>query len=205
MAERALTANAAAPAPERGLLALRPALAVAVLYAGARIITTVFLIIAAELSGPTSRFGPDATLGTLSMGWDAQWYWVVATSGYPTDLPLDDAGNVTNNAWAFMPVYPALSRALSVVLGGQYPLAAVMLAIVAGYLACLVLFHLLRERIGKGAALWAVALLAASPLGAIFQMGYAESLFLLWLFLALLALVLTVIEVRRTPGTANPA
>lgn len=189
MAERALTADAAAPAPERGLLALHPALAVAVLYAGARIITTVFLIIAAELSGPTSRFGADATLGTLSMGWDAQWYWVVATSGYPTDLPLDDAGNVTNNAWAFMPVYPALSRALSVVLGGQYPLAAVMLAIVAGYLACLVLFHLLRERIGKGTALWAVALLAASPLGAIFQMGYAESLFLLWLFLALWLLV----------------
>ncbi|MGO8608843.1 hypothetical protein ACC848_38380, partial [Rhizobium johnstonii] len=95
----------------------------------ARVITTGFLLLAAELSGPTSRFGADATLGSLSMGWDGQWYWLVGTTGYPSTLPLDDTGNVTQNTWAFMPIYPALSRALSVVLG-SYPLAAVLLALV---------------------------------------------------------------------------
>jgi hypothetical protein len=55
--------------------------------------------------------------------------------------------------------------------------------------ACLVFFHLLREKLTADTALWAVALLAASPLAALFQMGYAESLFLLWLFLALWLLV----------------
>ncbi|MFT3799523.1 hypothetical protein [Microbacterium sp.] len=123
------------------------------------------------------------------MGWDGQWYWVVGVDGYPADLPVDDAGNVTQNAWAFMPLYPALSRALATVFGGNYPLAAVVLAIVAGYFACLVLFHLLRERVGASTSMWAVALLAAGPLAALFQMGYAESLFLLWLFLALSCLV----------------
>ena len=193
MAERALT-DAGVPArgwsPVDRLGRLRPALAVAVVYVAARVVTTVFLAIAAELSGPTSRFGADANIGTLSMGWDAQWYWVVGTAGYPDQLPVDGAGHVMQNAWAFMPLYPALTRALSVVLGGNYPLAAVVLAIVAGYFACLVLFHLLRARIDAAAALWAVALLAASPLAALFQMGYAESLFLLWLFLALRCLQL---------------
>jgi len=172
-----------------GLLRLRPALAVGAVYVAARLVTTVFLLIAAELSAPTSRFGADATIGTLSMGWDAQWYWVVGSAGYPDHLPVDAAGQVTQNAWAFMPVYPALTRALSVVFLGNYPLAAVVLAIVAGYLACLVFFHLLREKLDPRAALWAVALLAASPLGALFQMGYAESLFLLWLFLSLRCLI----------------
>ncbi len=175
--------------PTARLLALRPALAVAAVYVAARIVTTVFLLIAAGLSGPTSRFGADATIGTLSMGWDAQWYWVVGSAGYPDRLPVDSTGHVTQNAWAFMPLYPALTRALAVVLAGNYPLAAVVLAIVAGYLACLVLFHLLRERLDASASLWAVALLAASPLAALFQMGYAESLFLLWLFLGLWCLM----------------
>ena len=166
---------------------LRPALAVAAIYLVARVITTVFLVIGADIS--SRRTGEAATIGSLSMRWDGQWYWVVASSGYPTDLPLDAAGNVTQNAWAFMPLYPAVSRALSTVLGGQYPLAAIVVSLVAGYFACLALFHLLRERIDPTAAMWAVAFLAAGPLAALFQMGYAESLFLLWLLLALLVLV----------------
>ncbi len=166
----------------------RPAVQIALVYLAARAVTTTFLLIAAELSGPASRFGADATLGTLSMGWDGQWYWLVGTAGYPSTLPLDAAGNVTQNAWAFMPLYPALSRALSVVVG-SYPLAAVLVALVAGYTACLALFHLLWLRIDRVSAMWAVALFAAGPLGALFQMGYAESLFLTWLLFALWALL----------------
>jgi hypothetical protein len=65
----------------------------------------------------------------------------------------------------------------------------VALALAAGYAASVVLFLMLRERIGETAALWAVVLFANGPLAALFQMGYAESLGLLWLFLALWALV----------------
>lgn len=161
---------------------------VAVVYVVARLITTLFLLLAAELSGPASRFGADADIASLSMGWDAQWYRIVATDGYPRTLPVDESGMVTQNTWAFMPVFPALARVLGVVPAG-YPVAAVLLALVAGYLACLVLYRLLRERIDGTSALWAVALFTAGPLGALFQMGYAETLFLLWLFLALWCLM----------------
>lgn len=168
-------------------LMLRPAIAIAAIYLAARILTTIFLAVGAGIA--TRATGTEATIGSLAMRWDGQWYWVVGTAGYPADLPLDAAGDVTQNAWAFMPLYPALSRALSVVLGGQYPLAAITVSVVAGYFACLVLFHLLRARIDDAAALWATAFVAAGPLAALFQMGYAESLFLLWLFLALLVVV----------------
>lgn len=47
------------------------------------------------------------------------------------------------------------------------------------------LHRLLRERIGDSAALWAVVFFAAGPIAAMFQVGYAETLFLLLLFLAL--------------------
>lgn len=162
---------------------LRPALAVAAVYLIARAITTVFLLVGAAMAGN------GATIGSLAMRWDGQWYWVVATAGYPSELPLDDGGEVTQNAWAFMPLYPFLARVLATVLGGQYPVAAIVLSLLAGYVACLAMFHLLRERVDAVTAMWAVALLAAGPLAALFQMGYAESLFLMWLMLALLALV----------------
>ncbi|WP_028497427.1 hypothetical protein [Microbacterium sp. 11MF] len=161
---------------------------VAAVYVSARLLTTLFFWIAAELSGPTSRFGADASISSLAMGWDSQWYWVIADQGYPSALPVTDAGQVTENAWAFLPLYPWLARALGTVLGG-YPAGAIVLALVAGYAASVALFLLLRGRIGETAALWAVVFFANGPLAALFQMGYAESLGLLWLFLALWALV----------------
>ena len=160
---------------------------VAAVYLSARLVTTLFFWAAASLSGPTSRFGADATIPSLAMGWDAQWYWVIADRGYPSELPVNDSGQVTENAWAFMPLFPVLARTLGAVLGG-YPAGAVVLALVAGYAASVVLFLLLRGRLGETASLWAVVLFANGPLAALFQMGYAESLGLLWLFLALWAL-----------------
>ncbi len=172
--------------PRHFLTRLPSAGAIAVIYAAARLTTTGFFLLAAQLSGPASRFGVQPSLGALAMGWDAQWYWTIAYSGYPTTLPTDAAGIVAENAWAFMPIYPWVSNALGSVIGG-YPIAAPVVSLIAGYLACLALAALLRSRLDPAATLWAVAFFAAGPLAAIFQTGYAESLFLLWLFLALLA------------------
>lgn len=161
---------------------------VALLYVAARVVTTLFFWAAASLSGPGSRFGADATISSLAMGWDSQWYWLIAVQGYPSVLPTTDAGQVTENAWAFLPLYPWLANALGSLLGG-YPTGAIVLSVVAGYAASVVLFVILRDRIGDTAALWAVVFFANGPLAALFQMGYAESLLLVWLFLALLALI----------------
>ncbi|MCT1478499.1 hypothetical protein [Microbacterium sp. p3-SID336] len=160
------------------------AVRIAVVYLLARVVTTGFLIAAAGLSTVFSRFGDDAGLIDFILGWDAQWYWQVAVHGYPTELPLTDAGEVAENAWAFMPVFAYAANALGFLLG-SWGAGAFLLAFVAGYLACLALHRLLRDRIGAGAALWSVVFFASGPLAALFQVGYAEALFLLLLFLAL--------------------
>ncbi|MCT9820460.1 hypothetical protein N3K63_09225 [Microbacterium sp. W1N] len=157
---------------------------IALIYLAARAVTTVLLVIAAELSTPASRFGADATIGTFVLGWDAQWYQFISDYGYPSTLPLDDAGVVTTNQWAFMPLFPVLARVIGLPFG-SYGVGALLLALAAGYGACLALYHLLRGRLDESAALWAVVFLASMPLAALFQVGYAEGLFLLLLLLAL--------------------
>ncbi|KJQ53601.1 hypothetical protein [Microbacterium sp. SA39] len=160
------------------------ALRIAVVYLAARLVTTGFLIAAASLSTSSSRFGADAGLTDFVVGWDAQWYWLVAESGYPAVLPLTESGDVAENPWAFMPVFAYAAKAIGFVLG-SWGAGALVLSSVAGYLACLALHRLLRDRIGVSAAMWAVVFFAAGPLAAMFQVGYAETLFLLLLFLAL--------------------
>ncbi len=67
----------------------------------------------------------------------------------------------------------------------SWGIGAFLVSMVAGYLACLVLYRMLRMRIDTTAATWAALFFAAGPLAALFHVGYAESLFLLWLFLSL--------------------
>ncbi|MFF1542020.1 hypothetical protein ACFVWL_18255 [Microbacterium sp. NPDC058269] len=164
------------------------ALRVAVIYLVARVVTTAFLIIAASLSTSFSRFGAGAGLIDFILGWDAQWYWLVAENGYPTELPLTESGDVAENAWAFMPVFAYAAKGIGLLLG-SWGAGALPLSLVAGYLACLALHRLLRDRVGNSGAMWAVVFFAAGPIAAMFQVGYAETLFLLLLFLALDATV----------------
>lgn len=173
----------------RGVWGRLPAAAqIGILYVLARLVTTGFFLSAAMASGPASRYGENPSLGGLALGWDAQWYWYVAVHGYPATLPLTESGQVAENQWAFMPIYAYLSQWLGFPFG-SWGAGAVLISLVAGYLACVVLFRMLRPKTGDGAALWAVVFFACGPLAALFQIGYAESLFLLWLFLALRAVM----------------
>ena len=176
MAHRILTRSA------RAWASLPVVVRIAVIYLVARAITTGFLLLAAGISTEASRFGADADLADFVLGWDAQWYWLVAESGYPADLPLTDSGEIAENAWAFMPVYAYLAKIVGI---GVWGAGALVISLVSGYLACLALHRLLRDRIGRSAALWAVTFFAMGPLAALFQVGYAESLFVLLLLIAL--------------------
>lgn len=157
---------------------------IAIVYVAARLVTTGFFLLASALSGPGSRYGLAPSLGELSLGWDAQWYWLAAVSGYPSDLPITTTGHVAENAWAFMPLYAYLAAGLGTLLG-SWGAGAVAISLASGYGACVVLHALLRDRIGASAAMWAVVFFACGPLAAMFQVGYAEALFLFLLFAAL--------------------
>ncbi len=161
-----------------------PAVRIAVVYAAARVVTTLFFLLAGAMSTESSRHGVAPGLGTLVLGWDATWYWLIAEQGYPTDLPLDAEGHVAENAWAFMPIFPFVAKVVGLPFGA-WGAGAFLVALAAGYGCCLALYALLRDRIGSAAASWSVVLFASAPLAAMLQVGYAESLFLLWLLLAL--------------------
>lgn len=179
-----MTAPAAITTTANAWTRLPVAARIAVVYVIARLITTAFFLFAASLSTEGSRFGIAPSLSDLAIGWDAQWYWTVAVSGYPSQLPLAEAGHIAENAWAFMPLYAYLSAGLGFFLG-SWGTGAVVVSLVAGYGACVVLHAMLRERIGGDAAMWAVVLFSCGPLAALFQVGYAETLFLFLLFLSI--------------------
>ena len=183
MAELILTAG-----PGRGAKVVRAwahlpvAGRIAIIYLIARLVTTGFLVIASTVSPPSSRFGMTPTLGEYVLGWDARWYWWVAENGYPAALPVTPTGEVVENAWAFMPVYAYLAK---IVGFGDWGTGALLISLIAGFLACLALHRLLRPRIGSAAAMWAVVFFANGPLAALFQVGYAETLFVMMLLIAL--------------------
>lgn len=178
--------EAAAPlvTPTRRWSQWPAAVRIGIIYLAARLMTTAFLGIATTMAAPTSRFGKGATIGDYLLGWDAQWYWFTALNGYPSSLPLTGVGQVAENQWAFMPLFAYLAQGIGVVFG-SWGAGAVIISLVAGYFSSLVLYRMMRLRLDRSAATWAVLFFACGPLAAIFQIGYAESLFLLWLFLAL--------------------
>lgn len=160
------------------------AVRVGIIYFSARVLTAIFFLLAAELSGFDSRFGVDPSPGDLILGWDSRWYWIVAETGYPSELPLTDSGAVGENQWAFMPIYAYLAKVVALPFG-HWVVGAFLVSVLSGYAASIVLFLLLRDKIGENAAMWSVVFFASGPLAALFQVGYAELLFMLWLLLSL--------------------
>ncbi len=145
--------------------------------------------VATAAGWPFASYRRDPSFFTFSGSWDASFYRTIAERGYPTTIPVDEAGHVLPNAWAFLPVFPWLARVVMPVVGGSFWIAGVLVAILAGAGACVVLYRLVRAVRDDRAARWATALVAFGPTGFLFQVAYAESLFLLLLFAALLALV----------------
>ncbi|WP_229386203.1 hypothetical protein [Microbacterium allomyrinae] len=164
----------------RGRIALR----IGLIYLTARVVTTAFLFLAAELATSGTRLGEGAGIGDAVTAWDSQWYWYLSEAGYPSELPRTDSGEIAENAWAFMPLFAYLAKVVGLPFG-SWAAGAFIVSIAAGYAASLVLYHLLRLRLDATTSTWAVVFFAFGPLAALFQVGYAESLNLLWLFLAL--------------------
>lgn len=175
--------------------ALRPwhrhwVLAVLAVFAASRVVSTAILLLYARAQ-PANGW-TDAAPGYFEFAnlWDGHWYERIADSGYPERLPRSEDGHVTENAWAFMPVYPLVVRALMLLTGFEWPVAAVTVSVLAGAGAALVFFVLMRQVLGDpGRALFAVALLCFGVVSPLFQVAYAESLHLLLLFTALVLVV----------------
>ncbi|WIB13508.1 hypothetical protein [Curtobacterium sp. MCPF17_052] len=131
----------------------------------------------------------DPSFATFSGSWDASFYRTIAEHGYPHVLPTDGSGHVVPNPWAFLPLFPGVVRAVMSATGASFWVAGVLVASACGAGACVVLFRLVLAVADARRARWATALFAFGATGYLLQVAYAESMFLLLLFGALLALV----------------
>ena len=159
------------------------------IYVASRALTTLLMVLSArgQIRSPWADASP--TYLRFATFWDAGWYRDILTSGYPSVLPVDAAGHVQANAWAFMPVYPAVVGAVQQVTGASFAVAAVAVSVVAGAGAVLVLHRLLSRFLSPSSVMTAVVIVCVAPVSPLFQVAYAESLQTLLLLTALLLLV----------------
>lgn len=154
-------------------------------FAAARIVTTGILLVVAAGQPANAWTGPSPGYADFASIWDGRWYNIVAEVGYPSELPLTADGHVTENAWAFMPVYPVVVRLLMVLTGLPWAPAAVVISLACGFGFAVLAARLFRLVLDPGTALFAVVLCSVAPVSPILQVAYAESMHLLLLAWAL--------------------
>lgn len=158
-----------------------------VVYFASRVVTMAIMAAVVQTQPPSEwSGGAEPTLRDFLNFWDAGWYQRIAEDGYPGQLPLDEAGNVIQNAWAFYPLHAWITRDIVTLTGMEYYDASPLVATVSGALASVAILFLFRQLTTAGAALAGLAFVFFFPTAAVFSVGYAESMTELALALALL-------------------
>ena len=134
--------------------------------------------------------------------WDATFYSRIYANWYPHELPIRTNGSVDFNNWAFYPLQPLLGGGISNIFGIRFPIASLVVSLLAGFVLAVVLYRLFigslnwhargvfdtRALVGDESrsrlALWGLAVYALSPASPIFVTGYAEALSTLLLALS---------------------
>ena len=110
--------------------------------------------------------------------YDAQWYLQIASDGYGPGDPSS----------AFFPLYPLLVRAVGVLVGGHWLLAATLVSNAALVVALVLLQRLTARELSPDLARPVVVLLLCSPVAFFLYAPYTESLFLALMLACLLQL-----------------
>lgn len=125
-------------------------------------------------------------LGIIT-NWDGQWYQSIASDGYRVLVPNAPGAADALWEWAFPPIFPMLTGLL-MRTGMSFPWAATVVNGIAGAAAMVVVFALLNRAGGRFIAMSGVSLLCCFITAPLLQAAYSESLALLLLGAALLAL-----------------
>jgi len=160
---------------------------VLVIFAASRIVTTAIMLAYANIQAANPWTGSKPEYFSFAAMWDSYWYYIVAVSGYPAVLPHGSDGHVSENAWAFLPGFPAVLRVF-VTAGVPYQVAGVVIAVLFSAASALLFYRLLARVLPTETAMFAVVLFCTGATSPILQVGYAESMQLFFLFLGLLLL-----------------
>jgi Mannosyltransferase (PIG-V) len=142
-------------------------------FGAAKVLTLAAVIVSATHHAGTLTW---ASLSAAFNHWDAVSYLDIAAHGYPTQLDYHDA---------FLPGYPLLLRAMSVVTH-DLVLAGILVSAIAEVAALLFIHALVRRERDAGVARFAVWAVAFAPLGLFLTGVYTESCFIAGAALALL-------------------
>jgi hypothetical protein len=119
----------------------------------------------------------DAALGVW-VRWDAVHHLNLARLGY---FQASEGDSV------FFPLFPALTRLASLLTGGDYTIAGLVISTLACVAALALLYMLAETYYGTLPAKWAIVVLAAFPTAVFLVAPYSESLFLSLTLAAFLA------------------
>ncbi|WP_426594598.1 hypothetical protein ACPPVS_03490 [Cellulomonas sp. McL0617] len=165
-------------------------------YAGARLATTVVFLWVASVQGQNAWTGPHpGYFPYVGFMFDGSWYRQIAESGYPAQLPVGAAGDVQQNAWAFYPLFPFLTRGVMEITRLPWEVAAPTVALLLGAVAMLLIYRAVDQgapravRARPGLPLATVALVSVFPTAAVLQTAYSEALALALIAAALLLLI----------------
>ncbi len=159
-------------------------------YCVTRVWGAWLISLAAKKQLPSPWTPANSNYFDLAQLWDGQWYKLIAESGYPAKLPMDEFGVVQQNEWAFFPGFPYATRFVMWLGGYPFSQSAVILNLVAAGAAMVFLFWALERQLGAKYALGGVVIFCAAPVTPVLQIAYSESvaLFLLALFFYFLGL-----------------
>jgi Mannosyltransferase (PIG-V) len=154
------------------------------IFIASRVVIVVAAIVAEYLipRNPGLNPGADGPILRSLTSWDGWYYLGIVAGGYQADPVVDAYSNV-----AFPPLYPALIKLLSLPFPAYAGLVGVIVSNVAFLGALALLVRLGTPYLGRRRATLAAGLLVIYPFASAFAMAYTESLFLLLMVAAFLA------------------
>lgn len=156
------------------------------IYLATRVVTTAIFLVAAWFQDVNYWTGAHPDYFSFLNIWDVEWYGRIFKDGYPTTLPVDQNGFVQQNSWAFLPLFPYLVKLMFLPWAIGAPLLATVVALLFALVAHRLFVVVLKD---AGKANWALAFTLTCAASPVLQTGYAESLSLLGIALALLGFV----------------
>ena len=157
-----------------------------VVYTVTRLLTLGIIAGVARHQGQTPWNGPEGPSLTEFLGfWDAEWYWRIATQGYPRVLPVLENGAVAQNQWAFYPLHPWITQGIATLTGVDYLVISPLLSVTAGAVAAVFMLRIFRMHLTAGQALTALTFFFVYPATPTLMSGYSEALALMFLVIAL--------------------